>query len=223
MLEKKLVVANWKSNKNVREAQQWVETFLERERQKIYEYVVCPPLSLLSFVSEHADKAFSLGVQNISPFDAGAYTGEVSGYSLQGLNIQYAILGHSERRKYVQETSKMVAQKAAEALSYDITPIICIDIDQVKEQALQLGREETRKSIIAYEPVHSISTFGGHEDPLAVTLKNIETIRKHFGDVPVLYGGSVDHENSFTYLQEKSIDGVLVGHASLDPVEFSRL
>ncbi len=224
MPQKKLIVANWKSNKTVSEARRWAETFRQQERQKYAKYVVCPPLPLVPVISELSRGLYLVGVQNISPFDAGAYTGEVAGYSLQGLKVEYVILGHSERRKYLGETSRLVAQKADEALSYEITPIICIDMDEAKEQMKQLSHEHLKNLIIAYEPVHAISTFGGHEDPLPVTMEHIKKLRQIFrAETPILYGGSVDHENSLTYLHQDSIDGVLVGKASLDPVEFARL
>lgn len=224
MQREKLLVANWKSNKTITEARRWVRTFLSQERKEYAQYVVCPPMPLIQSVFEMSEGEFSLGVQNLSPFDAGAYTGEVAGFSLQGFGVEFAILGHSERRKYLQETSRLVAQKVDEALSYDITPIVCVDMDYAKEQASQLSHDHLKKVIVAYEPIHAISTFGGHEDPLDVTLINIKKIRSLFRDeTKILYGGSVDKENAFTYLEQNDIDGVLVGHASLDPVEFSQL
>lgn len=224
MERQKLIVANWKSNKTITEARRWIRTFLAHERKSYAQYVVCPPLPLVQSVFEMSEGEFSLGVQNLSPFDAGAYTGEVSGYSLQGFGVGFAILGHSERRKYLNETSRLVAQKVDEALAYDITPIVCVDMDYAREQADQLSHDHVKKVIIAYEPVHAISTFGGKEDPLETTLENIKKLRTIFRDeTKILYGGSVDKENAFTYLEQNSIDGVLVGHASLDPVEFAGL
>lgn len=224
MQRQKLIVANWKSNKTIAEARRWVKTFLKQERKDYAQYVVCPPLPLIQCVFELSEGEFSLGVQNLSPFDAGAYTGEVSGFSLQGFAVEFAILGHSERRKYLRESSHLVAQKVDEALQYDITPIVCVDMDYAREQASQLSHDHVKKVIVAYEPVHAISTFGGKEDPLDVTLANIKKLREIFrAETKILYGGSVDAENSLTYLQQDAIDGVLVGHASLDPMEFSQL
>lgn len=224
MQQQKLLVANWKSNKTIAEARRWVKTFLKQERKEYGQYVVCPPLSLIQSVFELSEGEFSLGVQNLSPFDAGAYTGEVSGFSLQGFGVEFAILGHSERRKYLRESSHLVAQKVDEALAYDITPIVCVDMDYAREQAQQLSHDHLKSVIVAYEPIHAISTFGGKEDPLDVTLANIKKLRDIFrSDSKIIYGGSVDAENSLIYLQQDTVDGVLVGHASLDPIEFASL
>lgn len=224
MQRAKLIVGNWKSNKNLIESKKWCQSFLEQDRKEYGHYVVCPPMPLIGQLRELADGEFDLGVQDLSPFDAGAYTGEVAGYSLKGFGVRYAILGHSERRKYLNETPHLIAQKIDEALAYDITPILCVDIDQAKHQADQLSHDHFKKIVLAYEPVHAISTFGGHEDPLDITLKNIAKLRQIFRtETKVLYGGSVNRHNSLNYLQQAEIDGVLVGQASLDPIEFAAL
>lgn len=220
----KLIIANWKSNKNITEATDWVETFLQQDRRDNRQYVICPAYPLLSFVADVQDSGIELGVQDLSPFGAGAYTGEVAGYSLQQLGITYAILGHSERRKYFQESSQLVAQKVEQALDFGLTPIICVDREQIQEQADLLKKDQLSKVIVAYEPVHAISTFGGQEDPIETTLQVIQEVKAAFGEnVPVLYGGSVDPENSLTYLEQGLIAGVLVGTTSLDPVAFAKL
>lgn len=220
---KKLIVANWKSNKSVSEAKNWVNTFSQQKRRDNYEYVVCPPYPSLPIVKAQQADLYSIGVQDLSAYGAGAYTGEVSAVNLTGLNVQYAILGHSERRRYLNETSALVAKKIESALEENITPIVCIDRDQFQTQADQIDKNLYGKIIIAYEPVHAISTFGGHEDPIEVTLEAIQEIRDIFGAVPVLYGGSVDPSDSLVYLGEDAIDGVLVGGASLDPKKFAQL
>jgi len=220
----KLIIANWKSNKTITEATDWVETFLQQERRSNRQYVLCPAYPLLSFVVDIQASGVEVGVQDLSPFGAGAYTGEVAGYSLQQLGVTYALLGHSERRKYFHESSQLVAQKVEQALDFGITPIICVDREQIQEQAALLQRDQSAKVIVAYEPVHAISTFGGHEDPIETTLEAIQQIKDAFGEnVPVLYGGSVDPENSLTYLEQDSIAGALVGGASLDPLAFAKL
>ncbi len=214
----KLVVANWKSNFSWNEAQNWAQQF-RGENQHQHTYVVCAPFPLLGALQ---NESFTLGVQDLSPFEAGAYTGAVSPTNLQGLGIKFAILGHSERRKYFQETSELVAKKVEIALAHDITPIVCVDRDQFSEQANTLGKA-SQQCFIAYEPIHAISTFGGQEDPLEVTLEAIEEIHSLFQPLGVLYGGSVSPENSLAYLQNEHIAGVLVGGSSLKPEVFAQL
>jgi triosephosphate isomerase len=221
LMQDKLLVANWKSNKNVEEAQQWVSTFLAADKRENRHYVICPPYPLLPFVLDITEHGVDVGVQDISPYGAGAYTGEVSGFNLQMLGVKYAILGHSERRKYLQETSSLVAKKVTQALDFGLTPIVCVDRPEIQAQANALSDEERKRIIVAYEPIHAISTFGGKEDPIDITLQAIADIRDAFGSsTTVLYGGSVDPDSSIIYLAEPSIDGALVGHASLDPNEF---
>ncbi len=223
-MKTKLVVANWKSNKTITEATTWVENFSQLEKKENRQYVVCPPMPLLPFILDLHKHGVALGVQDLSPYGAGAYTGEVSGYNLQDLGVSYAILGHSERRKYFQETSITVAKKVSQALDFGIQPIICVDRDQINQQAEALTSEERKKVIIAYEPVHAISTFGGKEDPIDETLKVIEQIRQTFGkESVVLYGGSVNPKNSIVYLENENIDGALVGNASLTAESFIQL
>jgi triosephosphate isomerase len=223
-MKTKLVVANWKSNKTITEATSWVQSFLQTEKKENRQYVVCPPMPLLPFILDLQKAGVALGIQDLSPYGAGAYTGEVSGYSLQDLGVSYAILGHSERRKYFHESSLMVAKKVAQAIDFGIQPIICVDREQIEEQAQALSADEKKKVIIAYEPVHAISTFGGKEDPLETTLDVITQIRDTFGkESIVLYGGSVNPENSLVYLDHEEIDGALVGGASLAAASFAKL
>lgn len=220
---RKRVLANWKANKTLSQARQWAEKFLQQELRDDYEYVVCPPFPHLSAIATEFPQ-LTLAVQDLSTFEAGPYTGEVPGYVLQDLQVRYAILGHSERRKYQHETSALVAAKAEIALSAGITPVICVDREEFENQLDQLDAKVRNNSVFAYEPVHAISSFGGHEDPLEITLETIDHLRRVAGShVPVLYGGSVDPDNSLMYLQRSEIDGVLVGKASLDAEVFARL
>lgn len=220
----KLIVANWKANKNIVEAQDWVSSWKQQEPRPHYQYVVCPAYPLLPFVLDLIEQDVQLGVQDLSAYPAGAYTGEINGLHLNQLGVRFSILGHSERRRYLRETSQDIAKKVEQALDSNITPIVCIDKDQIDEQADLIPDQQKSKIVVAYEPVHAISTFGGQEDPLPTTLQVVSQIKDVFGvNVPVLYGGSVNPENSLPYLQEESIAGVLVGSASLEAATFSKL
>lgn len=221
---RKMIIANWKSNKNMTAATEWVDTFLQQDRKAVYEYIVCPPTPLLAAVQPLVAAHVQLGVQDLSPFGAGAYTGEVAPENMTGLNVRYAILGHSERRKYLHETSQLVAKKVSSALEAGITPIVCVDREQFQEQADQMDARDRERIIVAYEPVHAISTFGGEQDPIEVTLETIQQAHDIFGaNTPILYGGSTNRDNSLQYLKEDSIAGILVGGASLDAEHFAQL
>lgn len=220
----KLLIANWKANSGLKEAEHWLKVFSKLKLRENREYVVCPPQPMVGLVAAAQHQNFTMGAQDLSSFEAGAYTGESSAYAMASLGVEFVILGHSERRKYFKETHYDVAKKAELALEFEITPIICIDSNEFAAQVGELSSKVISHSIFAYEPVHAISSFGGHEDPLATTLQAVAKLRTLVGDdAEVIYGGSVDLENSLTYLQEDAIDGALVGKASLDPEVFAKL
>jgi triosephosphate isomerase len=214
------IVANWKSYKTQNEALAWLQAVhsstISAENKEI---VVCPPLPLLSPLLEYKIELgtndrllIRLGAQNISPFDEGAYTGEVSGRLLQEF-CAYSIIGHSERRQNFSETDEMLEKKVAMAKKYNITPIFCV---QGKETIVPQGI-----SIVAYEPVSAIGT--GNPD----TPGNAEAVAKYLKEQHavnyVLYGGSVNADNVGSFTAMEHVDGVLVGGASLDPEKFIQI
>ncbi len=151
-------------------------------------------------------------MQDLSKFAAGSYTGAVSTANLADLHVKYAILGHSERRNYFHETHADVAGKVAQALDVGITPVVCVDREYVQAQAAAIAPEQLNKCVIAYEPLSAIGT--GNNAPVDVVKQTVDQIRQVFGDVSVLYGGSVTAENISEYLLVT--DGALVGGASLE-------
>jgi triosephosphate isomerase len=184
------------------------------------------------------------GAQNISQFDAGAYTGEVSGAMLVDFGCRYAIVGHSERRTLFGETSEIVAQKYAAALKAGLTPILCVgETLQQRESgttetviAAQLdavtsrcGVQSLAHAVIAYEPVWAIGT-GKTASPEQAQAVHAY-IRGRIGGedasiaerVQVLYGGSVKAANAGQLFAMKDIDGGLIGGASLDAHEFAAI
>lgn len=160
-----------------------------------------------------------LAVQDLSPFPAGAYTGAVSGANLEGLPIKYAILGHSERRRYFHETDQDVANKVDQALQSNITPVVCVDAEYIESQAGAINAEQLKHCIVAYEPLEAIGT--GNFQPVAQVKPVVEKIKEIFGDVAVIYGGSVSAANVAEYLT--IVDGALVGGQSLDAPKFAQL
>lgn len=226
------MVANWKSHKSRDEAvhymddlQDAISTYVATDALK-YRAVICPPASLLMYVSNRlldrvAFADVTLGVQDLSPYPSGAYTGALSTRNLDGFGVRYAILGHSERRRYFAETSAMVAQKVEQALEGGITPIVCVDADEIAEQATALDDEHKQRIIVAYEPHEYIGT--GVTQGVDEILQEVARIKDVFGDVQVLYGASVNPETMRELTGHDEIAGFLVGSASLDAKMFAQM
>jgi triosephosphate isomerase (TIM) len=223
----KIIVANWKSNKSVAGATEWFDSLASAlgSPQRV-ELVLAVPFVFLGLALERVGKLqanptsnISLGVQDLSPYPAGSYTGAVSGYNLEGLGVKYAVLGHSERRRYFHETNQDVAAKVEQALASGITPIVCVDQDYIASQASVIDENMLARCVVAFEPISAIGN--GNNADLATVKTAIESIRQNFGQVPVLYGGSVDEQNINEYLIV--CDGVIVGTASLDALQLARV
>ncbi len=220
---KKLIIANWKSNKTLAEVTHWLNNFpnsLENRRSlDSLEIVLAPPYPFLTLASKiigERNLPIKLAVQDLSAFGSGAYTGEVAAFNLQGLDVQYAILGHSERRRFLAESSQLIADKIAEALAWKIKPILCLDQPYFLEQARFLSSEATANCLIAYEPVKAIGSglplSPGDLLPIKQELTSV------YGAKKLIYGGSVNAENVADFL--RVCDGVLVGSASPDLADF---
>lgn len=204
------VIANWKSNKNIAEALDWVAkvgpSIPKRENLKV---VICPTFSTLSEIKKTASGfPLLLGAQDLSPFGAGAYTGEEAASLLKDL-IDLAILGHSERKKNFNETDEMVAKKVNQSLENNIIPLVCV---QGEDTPVPAGCK-----LVAYEPIFAIGT--GNPD----TPQNANDVALSFAGLEVLYGGSVTSENVKEFVIQENISGVLVGNASLDAEEFVKI
>lgn len=189
-----------------------------------------------------ADKLeITLGAQDISAHDSGAYTGEVSGIALKKLDVKYALIGHSERRSYHSEGDDLVQAKTAAAFRHGIVPVICVGetLEELEQQGAAAvpvrqtlaaldGHDKLGEFVIAYEPVWAIGTgqVATPEQAAAVCGKIRQAIREAHGDAiadatRILYGGSVKANNVAGFLRSPEVDGVLVGGASLDAEEFS--
>ena len=208
------IIANWKSNKTIAEALDWVSTVGPKlPMQDNLKIVVCPTFSALSEVKQAITVGnFSLmvGSQDLSPFPNGPYTGEESAAILKQF-INLAIIGHSERRKNFNETDEMIAKKVRQALESEIIPLVCVQGQQTPVHGVNL---------IAYEPIFAIGT--GNPDTPENANKVAGSFRRS-ADIEVLYGGSVTSENVKSFITMENINGVLVGNASLDPEEFIKI
>jgi triosephosphate isomerase len=222
---RKMLLANWKSHKTFKEAETWMKVIGPASKNSAYTIVLCPPfpfLAQLQWMIQTHGYAIELGTQNLSSFPAGAYTGEVTARNLEDMGITYALIGHSERRRYLHETTQEIANKVTQAIEGGITPIICMRREDIQSQVAALADQERKKVMVLYETVGHIGT--GEVEPIDEVKKSIEMIRKAFDwDVPVLYGGSIDTSTKSLYMAESMIAGVVVGSGSLDASAFLKL
>ena len=243
---KTYIVGNWKLNFTVGEASIYLHKLLKAlPSHREMEVVVAPSTLALQPLSLQIDRRIiKLSAQNGFYQDYGAYTGEVSFSQLRGL-VDYAIIGHSERRYILHEDDKMIAKKVAAAIRNRISPILCIGEieserafgetrDVIRDQLMgglsEVSDDELSKVIIAYEPVWAISSAKSAKlatpDEVAEAVSMIrETLEGIYGkksaeDVSVLFGGSVNPSNAGAYLTVPGVNGLLVGGASLILNEF---
>jgi triosephosphate isomerase len=242
-----VIAANWKMHTTPADAGDLARTIASRTREPGVTRVICPPYVCLgpvrdALAEDHPDVA--IGAQDVHHELTGAFTGEVSAPMLDGL-ATWVIVGHSERRRDAGETDALVAKKVGRALDAGFRPIVCVGeqladrdagraIDVVDTQirgslaGVDAGRARDGGLVIAYEPVWAIGTGRNASgiDAAAMT----DAIRAGleaagWGEAaaatPVLYGGSVTSANIAEFLAEPSIDGALVGGASLKPDEMA--
>lgn len=215
------------------------------KKHRNVDVVLAPSLLAVQSLSLQVErKVFKLAAQNLYWKDEGAFTGEVSAHQLRGL-VDYAIIGHSERRHVFGEHDKDVRNKVQSAVRNHITPILCIGEtahervaketggvlhDQLTGGLANLTAEEVAGMVIAYEPVWAIGTGDSAlprdvEDAAYVIRRQIEHLygRSTASAVRVLYGGSVTAGNAASYLAVGAIDGLLVGGASLNAHDFQSI
>lgn len=249
---KKLIVGNWKMNFTIHEASLFVHKLSQAVKtHRDVEVVLAPTTLALQPMSLQIERRqFKLAAQNLYGQDSGAFTGEVSAAQLRGL-VEYAIIGHSERRHIFHEHEKEIRLKVQAAIRNDIKPILCIGEtaqersdhetnavlhDQLTSGLANVTSEELENVVIAYEPVWAISNgsnFEHHAVPTPDDLtKVVATIRRHvahlYGDkagqsIRVIYGASVNVDNAAGFLSVKGVDGLLSGGASLKADVFTRL
>ena len=248
---KPLMAGNWKMNHTHLEAIQVVQKLGFRLDDKDYDrvdVVVCPAFTALRSVQTTIDGdrlKIGLGAQNCHWENSGAWTGEVSPTMLAKLNVQYVIVGHSERRELLGETDEMVAKKLRAVLAAGMAPIVCVGETlaereggatdnkvrgQVESALNGLSSDDALRCVIAYEPIWAIGT--GHNASPDDANTTIGVIREHVrvglsdevaDGIRILYGGSMKPGNAADLMAQPEVDGGLVGGASLDPDEFARI
>ena len=246
-MRKPVIAGNWKMNKTINEAIELVNS-LKRELVDVQEadIIVCPVYMALSEVSDLLrDSNIFLGAQNVYWEEAGAFTGEVSPSMLKDAGCSYVVIGHSERRKYFNESDEMVNKKIKAVQSAGLIPIFCVgETLEEREEDKTINVVETQlkgglkgveseallKLIIAYEPVWAIGTGK------TATPEQAQEVHKFIRDwlkdcysseaaqnLRILYGGSVKPSNASELMRQSDIDGALVGGASLDSSSFAEI
>ncbi len=241
-----LLVANWKMNKQIAEAQAFAEDFLPRvQGVKDVEIVICPPFTALEAVRRSLQGSLvKLGAQDVFWEEKGAYTGEVSPSMLLDAGCSYVIIGHSERRQILGERDVDINRKLKAALEGGLTPILCVGetlqerennraLEIVKGQInedLQGLRLEEPNLVVAYEPVWAIGTgVNASPDDAQEMIGFIRSLlARNLGktladEICILYGGSVKPENTAQFMAEADVDGALVGGASLQAESMARI
>jgi triosephosphate isomerase len=238
-----LVAGNWKMNGSTAANKALVDGIIAgAPASDSVELLVCPPFPYLSAVAEQlAGSAVALGAQNVSQFESGAYTGETAGSMLRESGCKYVIVGHSERRALMGETSEIVAAKFGAALEAGLEPILCVGetlahreagqtetvIDEQLGAVLNLiGVDAFVNAVIAYEPVWAIGTG------MTASPEQAQDVHRHIRaslaarsevvaeGVKILYGGSVKGDNAAGLFSKPDIDGGLIGGASLKSADF---
>ncbi|MEU9691011.1 triose-phosphate isomerase [Amycolatopsis japonica] len=251
MARKPLIAGNWKMNQNHLEAIALVQKIAFALPEKYYAKVdvaVLPPFTDIRSVQTLTDGdklSLTYGAQDLSPHDSGAYTGDVSGPMLAKLGCSFVTVGHSERREYHGESDELVNKKVKAALKHGITPILCVGeklevreagehiahtTTQLVEGLKGLNAEQVKDVVVAYEPVWAIGTgkVATPQDAEEVCGAIRATLAEKYGaevasSVRVLYGGSAKANNISDLVACENIDGALVGGASLDGDEFTKL
>ena len=244
-MRKPIIAGNWKMHKTIAEALEFVNEVKDRVNNDKVEAVICAPFTLLKDLKQATKGTnIKIGAQNMHFEEKGAFTGEISPLMLKELDMDYVVIGHSERRQYFNETDETVNKKVLKALEVGIDPILCVgetleereagntkDVCKVQvEKALEnVSKEDLAKVVIAYEPVWAIGTgkTATSEDANDVIVYIREVVANLYGElaneVRIQYGGSVKPSNVAEIMNQSDIDGALVGGASLEANDYVEL
>ncbi len=247
MSRKTIIAGNWKMNMNVQETSSFVNQIKDNlpSPNKIESIIASPTVDLSALVKATKGSNLIPAAENAAVEDKGAFTGQTSPKTLSEIGIKYCILGHSEVRKYLKETDKLINKKIKALFRNDIKPIICVGesleqhkskqtndfiATQIEGALYNLKENQAKKIVIAYEPIWAIGTGNtATPDQAQEVCSHIRsTIAKLFNQnlaegTRILYGGSVNPNNIKELMKKTDIDGGLVGGASLDPTSFLKL
>ncbi|RBP41607.1 triose-phosphate isomerase [Garciella nitratireducens] len=245
-MRKPIIAGNWKMNNTIEQSKRLVKELIPLIKDAKVDVVLCPSyLSLQEVKNLVKDTSVKVGAQNMHFEKSGAYTGEVSGEMLKELEIEYVIIGHSERRQYFNETDETVNRKVKKALELNLIPIICVGetleereqgkarsivTSQVEAALKDLSNKEIAQLVIAYEPIWAIGTgkTASSQDANEVCSWIRDKVNQladvHVAqNIRIQYGGSVKPNNIKELMEQPHIDGALVGGASLKVDQFSAI
>lgn len=242
-----IIAGNWKMNMFVSDVKPFIEELKPlMPRIKSCETVLCvPAIDIPAMLKAGKEAKVITGAQDVSGFDKGAYTGEISASQLDDAGVRYCIVGHSERRQYHGEDDLLVNAKVRALLDKGITPIICVGESleqremgltmahinyQVRTALCGVDAAALRRCVIAYEPIWAIGTgkTATSEQAEEVCREIRAIIRDIYGaraarSVSILYGGSMNAKNAAELLAQPDVDGGLIGGASLKPADFAAI
>ena len=245
-MRKPIIAGNWKMHKTIAEALEFVNEVKDRVNNDKVEAVICAPFTLLKDLKQATKGTnIKIGAQNMHFEEKGAFTGEISPLMLKELDMDYVVIGHSERRQYFNETNETVNKKVVKALEEGIGPILCVGEtleereasetknvckEQTEKALVGVSAEDMKKVVIAYEPVWAIGTgkTATAEDANDVIAYIREVVKGLYGEeiseeVRIQYGGSVKPSNVAEIMNQSDIDGALVGGASLLASDYTEL
>jgi triosephosphate isomerase len=246
-MRQKIVAGNWKMHKNAEETEDLLNELIDKLPNDVEAQVIVAPtfINLASAVDHLEFTNIAVAAQNMSQFESGAYTGEISADMLKSVGVNIVIIGHSERRAYFHETDFILADKVTTALSHNMTVIFCfgeelkdrqnnqhfnIVENQLRDGLFHIKDKNWEQIVLAYEPVWAIGTGETASPEQAQEMHRFirETIRQHFGstiaeDVSILYGGSVKPENAKEIFSKPDVDGGLIGGAALKASDFAAI
>ncbi len=242
-MRRKVIAGNWKMNVLPGEALEFVNNLAPIVKDTKNEVIICVPFTDLFYTLLAVQETnIHVGAQNMHWKESGAYTGEISPDMLKCINVEYVIIGHSERRQYFNETDETVNLKVKSALEHGLKPIVCVGesleqkeagnteeiiTSQVAKALEGLTLDDLSNTIIAYEPIWAIGT--GKTATAEDANNSIKAIRNKIkelfntDDVTILYGGSVKSENAKELFSMSDIDGGLVGGASIKAETFGKI
>lgn len=244
-MSRKIVAGNWKMNKSMGEAQSLVQDLnkLSAEWPSDVKVIISPPMPYLTLLASEAAENLNISAQNCHWEEKGAYTGEVSASQLKSSQINYCILGHSERRQYFGETDETVNSKVKSCLEANVTPIVCVGEQlaeresgnqnqvvstQLKGALAELNSQQINSCVIAYEPVWAIGTgktasADQAQEMHAFIREELKGLGADSETISILYGGSCKPANAQEIFSKPDVDGGLIGGASLNADDFNAI